>query len=94
LFCSESPTFVSYGDDDPVNTAPTTSAQTFSVAKNAAVNTEVGTVQTSGENGGKLTFSITDGNTSDAFQIAESARAIIVKTATALNFETTPAYHP
>jgi hypothetical protein len=60
----------------------------FDVPENAAVGTSVGTVAASGT--GTLAYSITAGNTGNAFAIDPATGAIT--TATALDYETTPAY--
>ena len=73
-----------------VNTAPTITNQTFSIAEDAAVDAEVGTVQASDEDNNNLTFSITSGNTGDAFAVNASSGLLTV--AKALDFETTPTY--
>ena len=71
--------------------APTITAQTLSVAENSAAGTTVGTVAATDADGDPLTFSITAGNTNDAFQIANTG-IITVKTPAALDFETTPTF--
>ena len=71
--------------------APTIAAQTLSVAENSAAGTTVGTVAATDADGDPLTFSITNGNTGDAFQIANSG-VITVKTAAPLDFETMPTF--
>ena len=74
-----------------VNEAPVIVAQTFSVVENAAAGTTVGTVAATDEDtGSNLTFSITSGNTGNAFAINASSGAITV--AGALDHETTPTY--
>ena len=75
---------------EPENTAPAISDQTFSVAEDAANGITVGTVQATDAENDNLTFSITSGNTGDAFAIAESTGAITV--AGALDFETASTY--
>ena len=75
---------------DEFNTAPTIADQTFSVVENAAVNAEVGTVQASDADDDDLTFSITSGNTGDAFAI--NANSGLLTVAKALDFENTPTY--
>ena len=69
--------------------APTIVVQTFSVAENANNGAEVGMATATDADGDPLTFSITTGNTSDAFAISADG-AITV--AGALDFETTPTY--
>jgi len=60
----------------------------FTVAEDAPVGAAVGTVTASGA--GTLVYSITAGNTGNAFVIAAATGAIT--TAAALDFETTPSY--
>ncbi|MBC6399501.1 MAG: cadherin repeat domain-containing protein [Ekhidna sp.] len=64
--------------------------QTFSVKEDAANRTAVGTVQATDAEDEYLTFSITSGNTGNAFAIAEGTGAITV--AGTLDFETFPSY--
>ena len=58
--------------------APTIAAQIFSVAENAANGAAVGTVTATDADGDALTFSITDGNTGNAFAINAGTGAITV----------------
>jgi len=85
---------VACGDDDgptePENTAPDVADQTFSVKEDVADGTAVGTVKATDAEKDKLAFSITSGNTGNAFAIAECAGTITV--AETLDFETTPTY--
>jgi len=60
----------------------------FSVAEDAAVGTNVGTVTATGS--GTLVYSITAGNTGNAFAIDPATG--VITTTTALDFETTPQY--
>ncbi|MBC6425431.1 MAG: cadherin repeat domain-containing protein, partial [Ekhidna sp.] len=75
---------------EPENTAPTIADQTFSVPEDAVNGTAVGTVQASDAETNNLMFSITQGNTGDAFAIAEGTGAITV--AGTLDFEITQSY--
>ncbi|MBC6399529.1 MAG: cadherin repeat domain-containing protein, partial [Ekhidna sp.] len=70
--------------------APTIAGQTFSVAEDAANNTEVGTVQAADADMDNLTFTITSGNTGDVFDINRTT-GVITKAAS-LDFGTTPNY--
>ena len=72
------------------NTAPTIANQTFSIAEDVAVDAEIGTVKASDADNDELTFSITSGNTSDAFAVNASSGLLTV--ANVLDFETTPTY--
>ena len=77
-------------EDKPENTAPTIADQTFSVAEDAAVDAEVGTIQATDAENDDLTFSITSGNTGDVFAMNASSGLLTV--AKALDFETTMTY--
>ena len=75
-----------------VNEAPTVTAQSsaFTVAENANNGTAVGTVAATDPENDRLTFSITNGNTGNAFAVNASSGAITV--AGTLDHETTPTY--
>jgi len=85
-------TFFSCSDDESTNTAPTVSSQIFSVVENAAEGTAVGTVAATDVENDDLAFSIIAGNAGDVFGINDTTGLITVKTATTLDFETTPTY--
>lgn len=77
------------------NRTPTIPAgQSFSIAENSLINTTVGTVVATDPDtvapNNVLTFSITSGNTNNAFAINASTGTISVLSPAALNFETTP----
>ena len=74
-----------------VNDAPTVDATTFSVDENAPAGTGVGTVTGSDIDGDAIGFTITGGNTNDAFAISSSG-VITVANSAALDFETTPTF--
>ncbi|MFQ5643824.1 MAG: DUF4347 domain-containing protein, partial [Thiogranum sp.] len=77
----------------PVNDAPTINAQSFAVDENSANGSTVGTVSASDEDpGDTLSYSITAGNTGNAFAIDASTGEITVNDATQLDFETTPSF--
>ena len=78
----------------PPNTAPTVNPATFSLAENSANGTNVGTpvTFTDPDAGQTHTFSITAGNTDNAFAINASTGQITVATSAAVNFETTPSF--
>ncbi|MBC6426154.1 MAG: cadherin repeat domain-containing protein, partial [Ekhidna sp.] len=78
------------GTSEPINTAPTITEQTFTVAEDAVNGATVGTVQASDAETNNLTFAITAGNTGNAFAIAEGTGAI-TKAGT-LDFENNPNY--
>ena len=73
-----------------VNEAPVIVAQTFSITENAAAGTAVRTVAVTDEDGDNLTFSITSGNTGNAFDI--NARSEEITIAGLLDHETMPTY--
>ena len=70
--------------------APAIVAQIFSISENAANGAAVGTVVATDADGDALTFSITDGNTGNAFAINTGTGAITV--AGTLNRTTTQTY--
>ena len=75
-----------------VLSADVVAGQQLTVAENSAAGTVVGTVQTTPQidPAQPLTFSITAGNSSNAFLIAPNSGEIQVNNAVALDFETTP----
>lgn len=75
---------------DPGNTAPQASDATWSVAENAAVGSQVGTVSATDPDGDGLSYAITGGNTGGAFSIENTTGAVTV--ATALDYETKSSY--
>ncbi len=78
-----------------VNEAPVVApGQIFSVAENSALGTVVDTVVASDPDANKiLTFSITGGNTGNAFAIDPTTGVTTVADPTAVNFETTPVFN-
>ena len=79
-----------------VNEPPVIDAEqnrSFSIVENPAAGTAVGTVAATDQDEGDddLTFAITNGNASEAFQI-DNTGAVTVKTPAALDFETTPTF--
>ena len=73
-----------------VNEAPVIAVQTFSVTENAAAGTTVGTVVATDEDAGdNLIFSITSGNTGQAFTINADGDITVAGT---IDHETTPTY--
>ncbi len=75
-----------------LNTAPEISDQTFTIDENSSEGTTVGTVSGSDADGDVLTYSITGGNTDDAFTINSSTGELSVNSKSALDFETTPTF--
>ena len=77
--------------DESVNQAPQILDQTFSVDENSANGTAVGSVASFDPDGDALTFSITAGNTNDAFDLSADGD-LTVGNAAELDFETTPSF--
>jgi hypothetical protein len=74
-----------------INTAPSISAQSFSLSENAANATTVGAVAaTDADAGTTLSYSITAGNTGGAFTFVGSS--LRVANVAALDFETNPSF--
>ncbi|MBK9356489.1 MAG: cadherin domain-containing protein [Bacteroidales bacterium] len=70
----------------PPNQAPVISNQSFSVTGNAATGTMIGTVVATDPNAGQtLSYTITAGNTSNAFALNSSNGNLTVASSTALN---------
>ena len=76
------------------NDAPTiTGTTTFTIAENASDGAMVGTITGADVDAGTtLTYSITAGNTNDAFAIGSATGAITVNGENKLDYETTPSY--
>ena len=68
-----------------------TDGQSFNIDENSANDTSVGTVAKTGDTNG-LIFSITGGNTNDAFKINASTGEIQVNDSNELDYETTTSY--
>ncbi|MDN5213731.1 cadherin domain-containing protein [Fulvivirgaceae bacterium BMA12] len=79
-------------DDGNVNQPPTIENQSFSIQENSAKDAVVGTVKATDPNSDALTFSITAGNTGDAFSINAATGELIVNTASVFDFETNPTF--
>ncbi len=71
-----------------VNEAPEISTAEFSLEENSNVGQAVGVVEASDEDGGDVSFSITEGNESGAFSINSSTGELTVLDAQPVNFET------
>lgn len=70
------------------NTAPVINSQTFQVNENSSTGTVVGTVIATDPNAGQaITFSITSGNTNNAFTINASTGTLTVSNSQAINYE-------
>ena len=77
----------------PVNNAPVIANQTFSVDDGSANGTVVGTVIASDPDAGDtLSYSITGGNTNNAFSIDTGTGVLSVNNSTAVSYTTSPAF--
>lgn len=75
------------------NLPPSINNQIFQINENSANGTAVGNVVASDPNSGQvLTFSITGGNTNNAFSINSASGAIVVANSQALNYEVTSSF--
>ncbi|MFY0598278.1 MAG: cadherin domain-containing protein [Cyclobacteriaceae bacterium] len=74
------------------NNTPIISDQSFSVEENTDEGIEIGTVMATDSENDALSFSITSGNTRDAFTLSETG-VLSVATASQLDFETTPTFN-
>lgn len=81
-------------EDRRVLSVDVVDGQSFTIAENSANGTSVGTVQvTQSTPTQALTYSITAGNTGNAFSINSTTGQISVATSAALDFETTPTFN-
>ncbi len=77
-----------------LNELPSVNNPTFTIAENTPVGTVVGGVTaTDPDVGQTLSYTITSGNTGNAFQINSATGVITVKTLAAVNFETNPVFN-
>lgn len=74
-----------------INEAPAANDATVSIDENSVNGTTVHTISAADPDGDPLFYSITGGNTGDAFAV-NSSGMITVSNATALDFETTPSF--
>ena len=74
------------------NTAPVIEAQSFTVEEGSATGTVVGTVVASDTDGDALTYSITAGNTGNAFAINGSTGELTVASSSALDISVNPEF--
>jgi hypothetical protein len=77
----------------PLNNRPVVDPKTFSLDENAANGTVVGTATATDPDGNTITYSITGGNTGNAFQIDPVTGVITVSTSSAVDFENTPIFN-
>ena len=86
------PTVTDTPTPTPTNVPPTFGATPyrFSVAENAAINTSVGAVSATDQNGDEISYSIVDGNTAGKFGIGTTNGNITL--AGSLDHETTASY--
>ncbi|MBL7104904.1 MAG: cadherin domain-containing protein [Bacteroidales bacterium] len=76
-----------------VNEIPNIEDQNFAIDENTPNGQQVGAVvATDPDNGQTLTFTITGGNTSGAFQIGSTSGVITVANSSALDYETNPVF--
>jgi len=73
-----------------VNEKPSVSSGTFSVNENSAGGTSLGTVSASDPDSDSLSYSITGGNSGDAFSISSSG---LISVSGSLNYESSSAYN-
>ncbi|MEQ8473393.1 MAG: cadherin domain-containing protein [Marinoscillum sp.] len=76
-----------------VNELTSISGQAFAIDENSTVGTLVGTVEAFDEDGDALNYSITSGNSNEAFEIGLSNGEITVSNSSALDFETITAFN-
>ena len=75
------------------NTAPQIDDQSFAIAENSSNGTQVGTVTATDPDAGQtLTFSITSGNTNNAFGINPTTGVLTVANSAVLDYETNPVF--
>ncbi len=79
-------------DDEETNLPPEIADQTFSIAKNSPNGTVVGTVLATDREQDALTYSITEGNSNDAFAIGETSGQITVQDASAVLAEASTSF--
>ncbi len=76
------------------NIAPNIANQSFSTTENRSNSSVIGTVIASDPNAGQtLTYSITSGNTNNAFAINSANGTLTVSNSQALNYEATPQFN-
>ncbi len=76
------------------NTSPEIEAQSFALEENSNNGTVVGTVVATDPDAGQaLTYSITSGNTNNAFNISSATGELTVSNGTMLDYETTPTFN-
>ncbi|OQX04303.1 MAG: hypothetical protein BWK80_53905, partial [Desulfobacteraceae bacterium IS3] len=74
------------------NAAPTVEDQSFSVNENSVSGTPVGKIAAKGADGNVLTYSITSGNTNNAFALDSSTGELTVRNGSELDYERSTAY--
>ncbi len=77
----------------PLNNRPIVDPKSFSLDENSANGTVVGTATATDTDGNTITYSITGGNTGNAFQIDPVTGVITVATSSAVDFETSPVFN-
>ncbi|KAF0195991.1 MAG: cadherin [Bacteroidetes bacterium] len=77
----------------PANQSPVIANQSFSANENIPVGTQIGTiVATDPDQGQILTYSITSGNTNNAFVVSSSTGVLSVNNAMVINYEYIPVF--
>ncbi len=79
-------------NEETPNSAPTAEDQTFSINENSVSGTVLGTITATDAEGDVLTYSITSGNTNNAFALNSSTGELTVRNGSELDYERTPAY--
>ncbi|UZR98500.1 cadherin domain-containing protein [Chondrinema litorale] len=79
-------------EDDPINLAPEVTDQNFTINENSANGTPVGTIQATDQEEETLNFSITNGNTDDAFLLNATSGELTVNNTEALDFESNASF--
>jgi endonuclease I len=77
---------------NPENNAPEMDDQEFTIAENSENGTEVGTIVASDPDDDDISFSITSGNTDDAFALSSTTGILTVNNSDALDYETIPSF--
>jgi hypothetical protein len=77
---------------DENNSVPLISDQSFTIPEMSALNSTVGTVVATDPDNDALLFTITNGDTGNAFYINSATGEIFVNDPSALDYETNPAY--
>ncbi len=85
--------FVASCDDEDVNLPPVISGQVFSLTENMSNGTVLGTITASDPEAGTLTFTISGGNTGNAYALDASSGELSINDMSAIDFETTTSFN-